>query len=81
MNSSFWSHIGLKTKSETKKNTDNNFFLYIFSFKDESIVDKEVTESVRRKLKKPNVEEKNSDHDEEDVDKDERSERRYALTM
>jgi hypothetical protein len=42
-------------------------------------MDKETADSVRRKLKKSNVEESNDKHDEEDIDKDERSERRCVL--
>jgi hypothetical protein len=51
----------------------------ILSLKNERIVDEEVADNVRNKLKKSRVEEKNDDHEEEDDDKDERSERRYVM--
>ena len=64
-------------------------FSVFFSLKEETPMDKEMADSVRRKLKKSNVEESNVEesnveesndkHDEEDIDKDERSERRCVL--
>ena len=52
----------------------------MFHTKNKEIVDDEMAENVRRKLKKTRAEEKINDHSEDD-DKDEKSERRYVIIL